>query len=78
MGQTHEGPGHLLKQGCSGVSRSSREPWDEGAMPRLRDRAPDEVQDIYGWCGLCNAFSGFPHLCTGEDHPAEDQDDNGL
>ena len=36
--------------------------------------APDEAEGpeaVYGWCGLCRAFTDFPHECCGDDCWAE-------
>ena len=42
-------------------------------MPRLREAPVNSVEGSYGWCGLCHAFTEFPHECPGEFGPlAED------
>jgi hypothetical protein len=41
------------------------------SMAGLIDRER-ELTEVYGWCGVCHSFTGFPHDCSGEDEPAED------
>ncbi len=35
---------------------------------------PDEMEAIYGWCGLCHTFSQFPHDCPACGFSAEEGD----
>ncbi len=35
--------------------------------------APNRVDDVYGWCGLCHHFTEFPHVCPGRDRPADEE-----
>jgi hypothetical protein len=41
-------------------------------MADLMDEALQRTE-IYGWCGLCHSFTGFPHDCAAQDQPAEDE-----
>jgi hypothetical protein len=29
--------------------------------------------DVYGWCGLCQSFTDFPHNCAGAGRPADEE-----
>ncbi len=47
-------------------------------MPRLmgsvvEDPVVEEVEAIYGWCGLCHSFVEFPHQCPAKDCLAEEE-----
>jgi hypothetical protein len=39
----------------------------------IAQMAPDQAGDVYGWCGLCHAFTEFPHNCPGEDHQVDEE-----
>ena len=43
-------------------------------VPELSGAVVDELERIYGWCGLCRAFAEFPHDCSGQGWPAHDAD----
>jgi hypothetical protein len=33
----------------------------------------DTVETSYGWCGLCQSFTVFPHECAGADRPPQEE-----
>jgi hypothetical protein len=42
-------------------------------MAQLADAVPDNVEGNYGWCGLCQSFTVFPHECLEEERPAQEE-----
>ena len=48
-----------------------------GPVALVSDAVGDEIEDAagtaYGWCGLCQSFTVFPHECAGTDRPAEEE-----
>jgi hypothetical protein len=34
---------------------------------------PDNFEGSYGWCGLCQSFTLFPHDCPGAEQPAQEE-----
>jgi hypothetical protein len=35
--------------------------------------SPEGGEAAYGWCGLCESFTDFPHECAAQDKPTEDE-----
>jgi hypothetical protein len=49
-----------------------QEPGKKVVMAGAMETMSEPGEDVYGWCGLCESFTEFPHECIAENKPADE------